>query len=244
MNKSIKASALLVAGVFALSGCGSSEGDSGSASDETKSASASPTAELTVGKDQYTAAELEEVLAAVKTGQEASGEVIPDAVLRPELGGAGSPDGVTITPEKCVEILGFANFFGDIEEANVAALELSETEKLTVVSHAEASTLDKQVEETGSVLDDCADFEMKGEEEGEVATGTTERQEVSTDAPSTEGFVLTLAAAGEELSGLKVAAASGTTNISVTVSDATDLPAAVAKAEETINAVYAELEKK
>lgn len=240
MKKSMKAGALLVAGIFALSGCGSSD-DSASA-DSPASDSPSPAPTLAVGQEQYTAEELEAALTAVKADRGLTGEVSNDAALRPGLSESGAaPGGFNVAPEQCMEILGFANFFGDLDNANVAGLGASETQRITVVSHADAAALDQQVDDNSKLVDECAEFEMTGDGEGEVAKGTAERLDASTEAPSTQAFTVTMAAAGVSFSGMKVAAASGTTNVVITVSESEDPKAALASAEETINAVLAEL---
>ena len=242
MKKSTKAFALLTAGIFALSACGSS--DESAAADSPASASPTPTPTLAVGQEQYTADELETALIAVKAGQGLTGEVSNDAALRPDLAESGAaPGGFTVAPEQCMEILGFANFFGNLDNANVAGLRSNESQRITVVSHSDAAALDQQVEDNNKLLDECAEFEMTGEGEGEVAKGTAERLDASTEAPTTQAFSVTMAAEGVSFGGMRVSAASGTTNVVITVSNSDDPKAALADAEETINAVLSELAK-
>lgn len=242
MKNSMKAGALLVAGIFALSGCGSSaegsESESGGSSPAAESASPSPT--LAVGQDQYPAEELVAALEAVNAAQGGAGEISDDAAMREYLQQQGFSEGVTISPAQCEEIASFVSFFGDVDEANIASLKL-ENQKLTVVSHSDAEALDSLMQENANLADECAEFEM-GDEEF-TAVGATESLDVSTEAPTTQAFTMTMSAEGQTLSGLKVSSASGTTNIVVTNSDAADQEAATAEAAELIDAVLAQLQK-
>lgn len=243
MKNSMKAGALFVAGIFALSGCGSSaegsESDSaGSSPAASKSASPSPT--LAVGQEQYEAAELVAALDAVNAAQGGTGEISDDAAMRDYLQQQGFSEGVTVSPAQCEEIASFVSFFGDVDEANIASLKL-DTRKLTVVSHSDADTLDSLMQDNAKLADECSGFEM-GDEEF-TAVGATESLEVSTEAPTTQAFTMTVSAEGETLSGLKVSSASGTTNIVVTDSDAANPDEASAEAAELIDAVLEQLQK-
>lgn len=123
----------------------------------------------------------------------------------------------------------------------MASLRLGDDQKLTLVSHPDATVPDTQMRDNEDLLGDCVEFEM-GDEEF-TAAGTTERLDVSTEAPATQAFSLTLTAEGTTLSGVKVSAASGTTGIVVTNSNATDPEEAAAQAAELIDTVLAELQK-
>lgn len=236
MKKSLKASALLVAGVFALSGCGSS--DESAAADSP--ASASPTPTLAVGEEQYTADELETALTAVKTAQGLTGNVQNDALLRPELKDAALSE-ITATPEQCT-ILVSSLFDKKIADGNLATLELDDTDILMLVSYEDASVLQKQAEDSDQLIEDCAEFQM--ELNGTPITGTVEGIDASSEAPTTEGYRTLITRANGEGTAIQVTALSGTLSLNATLFDPADEAAAVANAEKAINAVLAELEKK
>lgn len=245
MNKSMKAGALLVAGVFALSGCGGSDGGSESAAESSPSATATPTPTPAVGQDQYTPAELEAALAAVLADRGMTGEVITQEDLAPLLEGA--PDqlaGLVITPEQC-DVLASADIAAALDSANMAMIMLSETDTLTIASHPEASVMDKQVEENARLLDECAQFQM--EAGGQVISAAVESVDASTDGETTQAFRTTITAAEQVTDTVQVSAVSGTTNVQVSMtgglSGAPESEEAVARAETIINEVLAELEK-
>ncbi|GAA3288995.1 hypothetical protein ACFFON_15030 [Arthrobacter citreus] len=239
MNKSMKTAALLTAGIFALSGCGSS--DESAAADSPATASATPTPTLAVGQEQYSADELEAALTAVKESQGLEGDVENDATLQAQLADA-TVTGITTTPEEC-HILVSSLLDEKIADGNLAAVGLSGGDGLMLISYEDASVLEEQVESGEQLIKDCADFEM--ELEGVVIGGSAEAIEASTDAPSTQAYRTTITRGdGGEASTIQVSGLSGTLNLSVTLFDPTDTDAAVAEAEETINAVLSELEKK
>ena len=247
MNKSMKAGALLVAGVFALSGCSGSDEGSGSAAESSPSATATPTPTptLAVGQDQYTPAELEAALAAVLADRGMSGEVITQQDLAPMLEGA--PDqlaGVVITPEQC-DVLASADIGAALDSANMAMIMLSDTDTLTIASHPEAAIMDKQVEENARLLDECAQFRM--EAGGQVISAEVDSVDASTDGETTQAFRTTVTAAEQVTDVIQVSAVSGTTNVQVSMtgglSGAAESAEAVAQAETIINEVLAELEK-
>lgn len=242
MKNTMKASALLLAGMLALTACGGSE-EPASASDKdaASSESASPTPTLAVGQEQYTAAELVAALEAVNTAQGGAGAVSDDAAFREYLGQQSLPEGVKITPEKCADFAGFTDFFGDLDEANIAYLALGTDQKLALISHPEAATLDTVMQENKALMDECGSFEMGAE--GLTVAGTAETLKVTTEAPLTQAFALSLSAEGNTLSGLKVSAASGTTNVVLINSDAANKDEATAEATKLIDAVLAELKK-
>lgn len=241
MKNTVKAGALLLAGMLALSACGGSDETASASDGEASSASPSPTATLAVGQEQYTEEELLAAVEAVNAAEGGTGVVSDEATFRQYLADQSLPDGIAITPSQCEGIAGFATFFGDVDQAHIASLKLGDDQKLTVVSHPDAPGLETQMQDNEDLLGDCVEFEM-GDEEF-TAAGTTERLDVSTEAPATQAFSLTLTAEGTTLSGLKVSAASGTTNIVVTNSDATDPEEAAGQAAELIDAVLAELQK-
>ncbi|MCQ1954795.1 MULTISPECIES: hypothetical protein [Arthrobacter] len=242
MKKSIKAGALLVAGVFVLSGCGSSEGSSDSGSAETKSASAKPTPTTqAVGEKQYTADELEEALAAVMKDKNLDGPLGNDETVRPEMMNAVDPlEGITIAPASC-DVLASTNINKVLDNAYIAVLLLNETDSLTVVSHSDPAVLEKQVEDNDSLLGECAQYTMEGP--GGQATVINKGIEASTDADTTQAFHSITSNGTVEEGITQVAGASGTTNIAARFVNSADPEASVAEAEELIDAVYAELEK-
>lgn len=247
MNKSMKAGALLVAGVFALSGCSGSDGGGESAAESSPSATATPTPTptLAVGQDQYTPAELEAALAAVLADRGMSGEVITQKDLAPLLEGA--PDqlaGLVITPEQC-DVLASADIAAALDSANMAMIMLSETDTLTIASHPEASVMDKQVEENARLLDECSQFQM--EAGGQVISAEVDSLDASTDGQETQAFRTTITAAEQVTDTVQVSAVSGTTNVQVSMTGnlttAAESEEAIAQAETIINEVLAELEK-
>ena len=246
MNRSMKAGALLVAGIFALTGCsGAGETTAGESPAASDSPSPTSTPTPTVGQEQYTPQELEAALAAVKTQLGLTGEVVGEEALAPLLEQA--PDmlaGVTITPEQC-DVLASTDIAGVVENANMALLLLSQTDSLAVASHPDASVMEKQTEDNARLLDECSEFQM--EVAGQAITATTEAVEAQTDAEATQAFRTSIATAEGATETLQISAVSGTTNVQVTMAGAgasgTESAAAVAKAEDAINAVLAELEK-
>ncbi|UWX98113.1 hypothetical protein N2K95_05455 [Arthrobacter zhaoxinii] len=238
----MKASALLVAGVFVLSGCGSSEGKSESASAETKSASATPTPTLAVGQEQYTADELEDALTAVKEAEGLTGQIANDAMVRPELGAAEDAlAGIAVTPEACGELL--TNGLGEkLNDGVFGIMQLSATDTVTIISYTDESFIEEQIKSNNQQLEDCSTFTMEANGQSLAASG--KEVEATTDAPTTQAVEVMTSMGGDETTALQIAALSGTTNITVAVQDPADTAAAVADAEEIINAVLAELEKK
>ncbi|WP_146067277.1 MULTISPECIES: hypothetical protein [unclassified Arthrobacter] len=245
MNKSMKAGALLVAGVFALSGCGSSNEGSEAASESSPSATPTPTPTLAVGQEQYTPAELETALAAILADRGMAGEVITQQDLAPMLEGA--PDqlaGVVITPEQC-DVLASADIAATLDSANMAMIMLSETDTLTIASHPSASIMDKQVQDNTRLLEDCAQFQM--EAGGQVISAAVDSLDASTDGQTTQAFRTTITAAEQVTDTVQVSAVSGTTNVQVSMTGnlttAAESEEAIAQAETIINEVLAELEK-
>ncbi|GAA3288997.1 hypothetical protein ACFFON_15035 [Arthrobacter citreus] len=246
MNKSLKAGALLVAGIFALSGCGSSDSPEAAASEPSASAESAsptptPTPTLAVGQEQYTADELEAALTAVKEEQGLTGQIANDAAVRPELAGVEDAfAGIVITPEEC-SALATANLSEKIESSTVAIMQLSETDSLTVISYEDASLMDSQVENNEQQMVDCAEFTM--ETGGQVLSASAEEVDSSTDAVTTQAYSVAINVEGQETTTLQISGFSGTTNITVSMSDPADAAGAQGAAEELINAVLAELEK-
>ncbi|MBO0908313.1 hypothetical protein [Arthrobacter sunyaminii] len=245
MNKSMKAGALLVAGVFALSGCGSSDEGSEAASESSPSATPTPTPTLAVGQEQYTPAELETALAAILADRGMAGEIITQQDLAPMLEGA--PDqlaGVVITPEQC-DVLASADIAATLDSANMAMIMLSETDTLTIASHPSASIMDKQVQDNTRLLEDCAQFQM--EAGGQVISAAVDSLDASTDGQTTQAFRTTITAAEQVTDTVQVSAVSGTTNVQVSMTGnlttAAESEEAIAQAETIINEVLAELEK-
>ena len=235
MNKTIKAGALLVAGVFVLSGCGSSDGNSGSAPAES-----SPTPTLAVGQDQYSPDELEDALVALTEDQILTGDIENDAMLRPQFEN-DSFTGISITPEQCSGLLS-STFDKGIQDGNLAFGLLQDSNVLTLVSYEDASVLEEQVEGGDQVVAECADLQM--ENDGVQLSAGVEKIDASTDAPTTHAYRTTIDRGDAEGIAIHVMGISGTVQISVTMFDSADEAAGIAEAEEAINAVYAELEKK
>lgn len=246
MKKSMKTGALLVAGVFMLSACGSDDSAEPAAADSSASASATsasptPTPTLAVGQEQYTADELEAALTAVKEDQGLTGQIANDAAVRPELTGVEDAfTDIVITPEEC-SALATANLSEKIESSNVAIMQLSETDSLTVISYKDASLMDSQIENNEQQMVDCAEFTM--ETAGQVLTASAEEVDSTTDAVTTQAYSVAINAAGQETTTLQISGFSGTTNITVSMSDPADAAGAQGAAEELIDAVLAELEK-
>lgn len=245
MKKSMKAGALLVAGVFALSACGGSgdaaEPAAADSSASAESASPTPTPTPAVGQEQYTADELEAALTAVKEDQGLTGQIANDATVRPELEGVEDTfDNIVITPEEC-SALATANLSEKITSSTVAIMQLSETDSLTVISYEDASLIDDQVKNNDQQMIDCTEFTM--ETAGQVLTASAEEVDSSTDAETTQAYSVAINVAGQETTTLQVSGFSGTTNITVSMSDPADAAGAQGAAEELINSVLAELEK-
>ncbi|WP_341393794.1 hypothetical protein [Arthrobacter sp. G119Y2] len=244
MKKSMKAGALLIAGVFALSACGSDASAEPAAADSSESAtsaSPTPTPTLAVGQEQYTADELEAALTAVKADQGLTGQIANDATVRPELEGVETTfDNIVITPEEC-SALATANLSEKIERSTLAIMQLSETDSLTVISYEDASLIDEQVKNNDQQMVDCTEFTM--ETAGQVLTASAEEVDSSTDAVTTQAYSVAVNAEGQETTTLQISGFSGTTNITVSMSDPADAAGAQGAAEELIDAVLAELEK-
>ena len=237
----MKAGAVLVAGIFALSGCGSSDETTEAASESSPSATATPTPTLAVGQEQYTADELEAALNAVKASQGLTGEVENDATLRPQLADLSFAD-IKTTPEQC-NILVSSVLDATIADGNLATVGLDDSDGLMLISYDDASVLEKQADRGEQLVKDCTNFEM--ELNGTVITASAESLEASTEAPSTQAYRTVInRAANEEASIVAVSGLSGTLNLNVTLFDPVDVDAAVARAEEVINAALTEFEKK
>ena len=185
--------------------------------------------------------QLEDALLAVNSDQALGAKVINDEQLRPEMAGAGdSLAGVVITPEQCATFA--STDIGELlDNAKIAMMMLSPTSALTVVSHPDAAVLETQVENDSKLLDECATFQMDAA--GAVATATNVGLDASTDADVTQAFVTTVTSTGTMDTTLQVSGISGTTRVNMSVQAPEDPEAAVAEAEELINAVLAELEK-
>lgn len=244
MKKSIKAGALLVAGVFALSGCAGADGaaagaDSAAESGSVDSASSAPTPTLAVGQNQYTADELEAALTAAQKAMGFSGLVDNDASVRAMLETAGFSS-VTATPAQCAT-LGSSLFDETITTGNSAAMEMEGTDVLLLVSYKDASIPDERAAIGDQLASDCAEFQL--ENNGMTITGAVEALEVSTEAPSTQAYRTTITRSGGKAEIVQVQAHYGTVSLSVSMFEPTDAAAAVDTAEETINAALAELEK-
>lgn len=239
MKNSIKAGALLAAGVIALSGCGSSEGKQESASAEFKAASAtpSPTAEA----KQYSADDLEAALTAVRAERGMTGLVVNDSSLRPQLKVATNAlQNVVISPEVCGDLV-TSNLAEKVDSANVAVMQLSETDAVTILSYEDASFIEDQVENNAKQVEECTEFQM--EVGGQVSSATAKQVDASTDAETTEAYSSVVTTGAEVLEGYQISGFSGTTNISVSMTNPEDADGAVAGAEEIINEILAELEK-
>ncbi|WAP51044.1 hypothetical protein OL239_14155 [Arthrobacter sp. ATA002] len=246
MNKSMKAGALLIAGVFALSGCGGSGDSAEAAADSSATAEAAsptptPTPTPAVGREQYTPDELEAALTAVKEDQGLPGQIANDAAVRPELEGVeGALDTITITPEECSD-LASANLGEKIDSSTVAIMQLSATDALTVISFEDAELIDEQVANNDQQMVDCSTFQM--ETQGQVFTASAEEVDASTDAVTTQAYSVTIDMAGQQTTTLQISGFAGTTNITVSMSDPVDPAGAQAEAEKLIDAVLAELEE-
>ena len=232
MLKSTKTGALLVAGVFALAGCGSSSEAAGSDSPD------SPSPTLAVGQDQYAADELEAALTAFKSAQGLTGDVENNDQLQLQLTSATE---MTATPEQCVWLMS-SLFDKTLADGNLAALSLDGTDGLMVVSYEDSSVLDEQAETGEQLSKDCAEVQL--EARGVTLPGAVEAIDASTDAPATQAYLTTITQPNGQAQTLQVRALSGTTSVFVSFFDPADVTAAVATAEESINGVLAELEKK
>lgn len=248
MKNTMKTGALCLAGILALSACGSSGESVSSASpaspDSPASAPASSAPSSTpapaAGREQYTADELEAALTAVKASQGLTGEVQNDDAVRPLL--AENPlTGVTITPEHCNSLV--SSFFDEkISDGNLAAVGMDGTDLLMLISYDDASVPDQQTGSSKQLIKDCGNFTM--ELNGTVIDGSVETIDASTQAPSTQAFRTELSRDGKpEGAVLQVSGISGTVTASVTLLNPEDEDAAVTAAEKTINAALAELEK-
>lgn len=240
MKNTVKAGALLVAGVIALSGCGSSEPEQESAAAETTAASATPTP--TAEAQQYSAADLEAALTAVRDERGMTGLVVNDASLRPQLERtADALQNIVITPEVCGDLV-TNNLAEKVDSANVAVMQLNQTDAVTILSYEDASFIEGQIESNAKQVDQCAEFQM--EVDGQVSSATGKTVEASTDAETTEAYSSVVTTGAEVLEGYQISGFSGTTNISVSMTNPADSDGAVAAAEELINEILAELEKK
>lgn len=237
MKTSVKAGSLLIAGIFALSGCGSSEGAQGS--EPAESGSASPTPTLAVGQEQYSADELESALAAVNEAEGLNGEIQNDAELRPQFEDASYLE-TGVDPEQCTAVLS-STFDRKIQDGNLAFMGFNATDMLAVISYDDKSVLEKQFGDSENTLADCGEFQMTN---GDARiTAVAESATASTEAPVTQAYRTTVRRESGDGVVVHVVGISGTTQVSATLIDPTDEAASVAQSEEVINAVLAELEK-
>lgn len=236
VKNSIKAGALLVAGVIALSGCGSSEGTSGSAEGETSS----PTPTLAVGQNQYSADELEDALKAAREDGVVTGDIENDGMLRPQFEESSYKD-LTIKPEQCAALLS-STFDRKIQDGNLAFGGLNDSDVVTLVSYKDASVLEEQVDASGQALTDCAEFQMDNGM-GQI-NASLEKIDASTEAPVTQAYRTTIGAMDSQGTAVHVMGISGTVQVSATLFDPADVDGAVADGEEAVNAVLAALDKK
>ena len=250
VKKSVKAGAILLAGIFVLSGCGSSaegvesgaaESSAAGAESASSTPASTPTTTPAVGRKQYTADQLEAVLTAVKDSQGITGPIANDATLRPELEAAtDSFNGITITPEECSDLV--TSGLGDkIDSAHFAILQLGVADTVTIISYADESFIENQIENNNQQMIDCAEFQM--ELGGQVISSTGEEIAASTAAPVTQAYNVRSTSADEETANIQLTAFSGTTSITLAMQNPGDSAGAVAAAEEMVNAVLAELEK-
>lgn len=241
MKKNSTAGALLIAGVLALTACGgSAEGTDEASSASSPSASATPT--QTAEAEQYTAGDLEAALAAVKAEQNLSGQIASDQALRPQLEAAAEAIAqIVITPEECGD-LATSNLGEKVDSANVAVMQLSPTDALTVLSYEDVSFIEDQLESNAGQAEKCSEFSM--EAGGLVSTATAKQIDASTNAETTEAYSSVVTTDGQTAESYQVSGFQGTVNITVSITNPSDPEAAIAAAEELIDAVLAELESK
>ena len=227
-----------MAGVIALSGCGGSDEASDSkAASPSASATPTPTAEA----EQYSADDLEAALTAVRADRGLTGLVVNDASLRPQLQvAADAIQGMAITPEVCADLV-TSDLAEKVDSATVAVMQLSQTDTVTILSYEDASFIEDQLENNARQMEDCTEFQM--EVGGQVSSAVGEQIDASTDAESTEAYKSVVTTGTQVVESYQVTGFSGTTNISVSMTNPADGPGAVAAAEELINEVLAELEK-
>ena len=218
----MKAGALLVAGIFTLSGC-SSSGEAASAPESQPPAAESSSPAPSVRQGQYTADELEAALTTVKAEAGLKGQIANDATLRPELEGVEDAlSGITITPEEC-SALASANIGEKIKGSNVAVMQLSATDALTVMSYEDKSLVEDQIRNNDQQMVDCTEFQM--EAGGQIITASAEELDASTDSETTQAYSVAVDAGGQQTVTVQVNAFSGSTNIVINLIDPAD-PAA------------------
>lgn len=238
LKKSMQACALLVAGVFALSGCGSSEEES---------AEAAPT----VGEDQYSAEDLDAVLKAVVADHGVDGEIASEDNRAQETADyAGLKEKMAFAPESCATLL-TPSFADETADANVALMMLNDTgntsDSLTIVSHADVSGMEKTADGNEKMLAECGDFSISPVGmTGMQLPGTTAPVDASTEAESTTGFRTDLTMGEESVMMIEVHGVSGTTSVSVsmTLEDEAEIESSRDRAVEVINSTLTELGKK
>lgn len=237
LKKSMQGCAVLVAGVFALSGCGSSE----------ESAEAAPA----VGEEQYSAEDLDAVLKAVVADHGVDGEIAGEDIQAQETADyVGLKEKMAFTPESCAALL-MPSFADEAADANVALMMLNDTgntsDSLTIVSHADVSGMEKTADDNEKMLAECGDFSISPVGvTGLQLPGTTAPVDASSDAESTTAFRTDLTMGEESVMMIEVHGVSGTTSVSVsmTLEDEAEIESSRDRAVEVINSTLTELGKK
>ena len=241
MKNNIKTAALLMAGALALAGCGSSN-DAAEADAAPTAAQSTPTATATEAEQQgqYTPEELEAALAGVKKKEGLTGAIADDAAVRSQLPAATDTfNGITITPETCSDLAtdGLAE---KLDSGNFAVMQLSATDTVTLISYEDESFIDGQIASNDKQVTECAEFQM--EAGGQVFSSVGEELKASTDAQTTQAFSVVTTAEGVSTEVIQVSGFTGTTVITVSMTDPADALGAAMAGSELIDAILAELQ--
>ncbi|MER1997673.1 MAG: hypothetical protein ABTA24_14420 [Arthrobacter sp.] len=245
MKKNMMVGAVFVAGALVLAGCGSEGAADDGADTAATQAQAAPTAvESTSAADgnsqgQYTPAELQAALAAVKDKEGLTGAIADDAAVRAQLPAATDAlDGITITPEACAE-LATDRLAEKLETGNFAIMQLSATDTVTLISYEDESFIEGQIASNEKQVAECAEFQM--EAGGQTFSTTGQEVPASSSADTTQAFSVVTTGEGVSTEVIQVAGFSGTTVITVSMTDPADAAGAAAAGGQLVDAILAEL---
>ena len=240
---------LPLAAALALTGCAAQEeaaAPSQGATDQPAAASSSAAAPA-AGAKQLTAEQVEAVASALKESEPTAGaQVLNDAVLK-----AGTAQmeqiiaGMKAEPAACgpYASAGMSEILDSVNMASlvVPAASGAESTTVSVASYASVSDVQDLAAKRQQSFKDCATFNL--EIQGSKTSATLTDTKASTDADSTLASLGEIKFGGQTMKTLSVYGMDGNNTVAVTLSAPKDVDAAVAKAEETINAALKLIDK-